>query len=72
MGSVGRLSGSRCYSYTLAAQIEGDHHPSSQFLFDNLKPFLNTSLTKFSHDRNTPSSIGGVLLKPSKKKDLEG
>ena len=72
MGSVGRLSDSRCYSYTLSAQTEGDHRPSSQFLFDNFEPFLNTSLTKFSHDRNTPSSIGGVLLEPSKKKGLEG
>ena len=72
MKFVGRLSDSHCYSYALSDQTGEDHRPGSQFLFDNFKPFLNTSLTKFSRVSNNFSIIDGILLNPSNGERLEG
>ena len=72
MEFVSKFSASHCYSSALSGQTGEGCSPRTQFLFDNFKPFLNTSLTKFSHVRNNLSSTGRVLLDPSKKKGFEG
>ena len=72
MEAVGLRGASHCYFSALSDQTGGSYRPGFQFLFDDSKPLLSTSLTKFSLVNNNLSSIGGVPLSSTQETGLEG
>ena len=60
--AVGGRSATHSYSSALFDQTGGSYRRGAQFLFDNFKPFLNTSLTKFSLVTDNLSDIVRISL----------